>query len=160
MRLSSSVERCYAGHTMNNRSVPTNSILPHLVYQDVAAAIAWLSETFGFVEHYRYGDPASPEGGQIHLGDAWIMLSSARPGRSSPLHLGAWTQSLTIFVPDVAAHCTHAKSKAVKIIEEPHETIYGEFQYAAEDLEGHPWVFSQHARDLAPEEWGATVATK
>jgi uncharacterized glyoxalase superfamily protein PhnB len=145
---------------MNNRSVPASTILPHLVYHDVAAAIAWLSSTFGFVEHYRYGDPASPQGAQLHLGDAWIMLSSARPGSSSPTHLGARTQSLTLFVPDVAAHYAHAKSKAAKIVEEPHETIYGEFQYAAEDAEGHLWLFSQHARDLAPEEWGATVATK
>jgi uncharacterized glyoxalase superfamily protein PhnB len=144
---------------MNNRSVPTNILIPHIVYQDVAAAIAWLSDSFGFTEHFRYGDPASPSGAQIHLGDAWIMLSSARPGRSSPSQLGAWTQSLTIFVDDVIAHYSHTKSKAVKIVEEPHETIYGEFQYAAEDLEGHLWLFSRHARDIAPEEWGATIAT-
>ena len=42
-------------------------------------------------------------------------------------------------------------------MEEPHETVYGEFQYAAEDLDGHHWLFSRHARDLRPEEWGATV---
>ena len=36
--------------------------------------------------------------------------------------------------------------------------IYGEFQYAAEDLDGHHWLFSRHARDLSPDEWGATVA--
>jgi len=144
---------------MNNRSVPANILIPHIVYHDIAAAIAWLSDRFGFTEHFRYGDPASPSGAQLHLGDAWIMLSSARAGRSSPSQLGAWTQSLTIFVDDVIAHYSHAKSKAVKIVEEPHETIYGEFQYAAEDLEGHLWLFSRHARDIAPEEWGATIAT-
>jgi uncharacterized glyoxalase superfamily protein PhnB len=145
---------------MNNRSVPTNILIPHITYHDVAAAITWLSDRFGFTEHFRYGNPASPSGAQLHLGDAWIMLSSARTGRSSPSHLGAWTQSLTIFVPDVDAHYTHAKSKAVTIVEEPHETIYGEFQYAAEDLEGHLWLFSRHARDIAPEEWGATLAQR
>jgi uncharacterized glyoxalase superfamily protein PhnB len=43
-------------------------------------------------------------------------------------------------------------------LEEPHETVYGEFQYAAEDLEGHRWLFSRHARDLSPEAWGATIS--
>ena len=37
-----------------NRSVPTNTILPHIVYQDVTAALAWLTRVFGFTEHYRY----------------------------------------------------------------------------------------------------------
>jgi uncharacterized glyoxalase superfamily protein PhnB len=43
-------------------------------------------------------------------------------------------------------------------LEEPHETVYGEFQYAAEDLDGHHWLFSRHARDLSPDAWGATLA--
>ena len=39
-----------------NRSVPTNTVLPHIYYQNVVDAIDWLSKTFGFAEHYRYGD--------------------------------------------------------------------------------------------------------
>jgi uncharacterized glyoxalase superfamily protein PhnB len=143
---------------MKNRSVPANILLPHIVYQDVAGAIAWLADRFGFAEHFRYGDPVAPSGAQMHLGEAWIMLSSARAGRASPAQLGAWTQCLTVFVADVDAHCSHARSKGVKIAEEPHETEYGEFQYAAEDLEGHLWLFSRHARDLSPEQWGAVAA--
>jgi uncharacterized glyoxalase superfamily protein PhnB len=87
---------------MKNRSVPTDIILPHLVYQDIAAAIDWLTRTFGFAEHYRYGDPA--QGAQMHLGDACIMLSLAREGRKSPGQAGVWTQSLTVFVANVDAH--------------------------------------------------------
>ena len=78
---------------MKNRSVPADVILPHVVYQDVAAAIDWLTRTFGLVEHYRYGDP--PQGAQMRLGDAWIMLSAAREGRMSPRQAGVWTQMLT-----------------------------------------------------------------
>lgn len=36
-----------------NRSVPADTVLPHLVYRDVEAAIAWLEKAFGFFEHYR-----------------------------------------------------------------------------------------------------------
>ena len=81
---------------LRNRSVPTDVILPHLAYKDVARAIDWLVKTFGFVEHYRYGDPA--QGAQLHMGNAWIMLNSPRQGRSSPFDLGSGTQSLTVFV--------------------------------------------------------------
>ncbi len=141
-----------------NRSVPADTVLPHVVYRDVAEAIAWLTKTFGFAEHYRYGEPGGPiSGAQMHLGNAWIMVNRARAGRGSPAHLGCGTQSLTVFVEDVDGHFRRAKAAGAKIVEELNETIYGERQYGAEDLEGHHWLFSRHARDVSPEEWGATV---
>jgi uncharacterized glyoxalase superfamily protein PhnB len=143
---------------MRNRSVPADTLLPHLVYEDVAAALAWLSSVFGFVEHYRYGESdGRVAGAQMHLGDAWIMLSEARPGRTSPAQIGAYTQSLTIFVDDVDAHYHRAKAAGAKIVEELHETMYGERQYGVLDLEAHHWLFSRHARDVNPAEWGAVV---
>jgi predicted enzyme related to lactoylglutathione lyase len=140
---------------IENRSVPPNTILPHVVYPDIAQATAWLTKTFGFVEHYHYGDP--PAGAQLHLGNAWIMLKQALAGRGTPAQLGAHTQSLTIFVEDVEAHYQRTKSAGAKIVEELHETEYGELQYAAEDFAGHHWLFSHHARDVSPTEWGATI---
>ena len=146
---------------LKNRSVPADIILPHLTYQNVPEAVDWLTKTFGFTEHYRYGEPGGRvEGAQMHLGDAWIMLNSARPGRASPAQVGHDTQSLTVFVDDVDAHFERAKSAGAKIVEGLHETEYGERQYGAEDLEGHHWLFSCHARDVSPDKWGATIAGK
>lgn len=141
----------------NNRSVPANIILPHLTYQDVAAAIDWLTRVFGFTEHYRYGgDPV--QGAQMHLGDAWIMMNRARPGSSSPAQIGCDTQSLTVFVDDVDRHFERTRAAGAKIVENLHETEYGERQYGVEDIEEHHWLFSRHARDVSPDEWGATIA--
>jgi uncharacterized glyoxalase superfamily protein PhnB len=92
------------------------------------------------------------------LGDAWIMLSLAREGRASPTQAGVWTQSLTVFVDDVDAHFERTKSAGAKIAEDLNVTMYGERQYGVEDLEGHHWLFSRHARDVSPSEWGAVVA--
>lgn len=142
-----------------NRSVPTNTILAHVVYEDVGAAIEWLSRTFGFEEHYRYGDPDAPAGAQMHLGEAWIMLRAARPGESSPAKLGQSTQSLSIFVEDVDGHYERTKKAGATIVEGLNETMYGERQYGVQDLGGHRWLFSTHARDVGPEEWGAVVAS-
>jgi len=134
-------------------------LLPHVVYQDVAEAIVWLTKTFGFSEHYRYGEPGGPvSGAQMHLANAWIMLKRARPGSASPAQLGYGTQSLTVFLEDVDAHFQKAKSAGAKIVEDLHETEYGERQYGAEGLAGHHWLFSRHARDISPDEWGATVS--
>jgi hypothetical protein len=41
---------------IKNRSVPPDTVLPHVMYQDLASAIVWLGKTFGFREHYRYGE--------------------------------------------------------------------------------------------------------
>ena len=141
---------------MKNRSVPVDTVMPHVTYPNVPDAIAWLTRVFRFQEHFRYGNP--PDGAQLRAGNAEIMIQCVRPGRSTPALLGAGTQSLTIFLDDVDAHYRHAKSQGAKIIEEPHETVYGEYQYAAEDFAGHLWLFSRHAKDLSPEDWGAVVA--
>ena len=141
---------------LRNRSVPVESILPHITYQNLAQAIDWLTATFGFVEHYRYGNPV--QGAQLHLGDAFIMVNVARPGRSSSAALGSSTQSLTIFIEDVESHYAHSRAAKAKIVEELQETVYGEFQYAVEDIEGHHWLFSRHVCDVSPDAWGATIA--
>ncbi len=141
---------------MRNRSVPADIVVPHLVYRDLEKAIAWLAAAFGFREHFRYGQPLS--GAQMLLGAACVMVHTERPGSASPATAGCRTQSLTVFVEDVDAHYRRANAAGAKILEEPHETVYGEYQCAAEDLEGHLWIFSRHARDLDPREWGAKVA--
>lgn len=141
---------------ISNRSVPANTILPHVIYQDLAGAIDWLARAFGFVEHYRYGNPLSDA--QVYLGNAYIMLNQADPGESSPAQLGYGTQSLTVFVEDVETHFQRARSAGARIVEDLHETDYGELQYGVEDLDGHHWLFSRHARDVNPTEWGATLA--
>ena len=144
---------------IRNRSVPTDTVLPHIIYQNVADALSWLTRAFGFVEHYRYGEPGGPvSGAQMYLGNAYLMVKSARSGGVSPAQPGYRTQYLTVFVDDVDAHYERTKSAGAKIVEELNETCYGERQYGVEDLEGHVWLFSQHVRDLSPDEWGASIA--
>ncbi|MDQ2834215.1 MAG: VOC family protein [Acidobacteriota bacterium] len=138
---------------MTNRSVPTDTMLSHLAYRSVVEACDWLERVFGFVELYRYGQPVS--GVQMHRGGAHIMLTSSQLNLESPAEAGCRTQMLTILVADVAAHFAQSRREGAKIWEELHETVYGEMQYGAEDSEGHRWIFSQHVRDLSPEQWGA-----
>ena len=141
---------------LTNQSVPVDTVLPHVTYKHLPEAMDWLGRTFGFVEHYRYGDPVS--GAQVRLANAYIMVRAARGDYRSPAELGFGNQSLTIFIEDVEPHFEHSKAAGAKIVEELHETEYGELQYGVEDLEGHHWLFSRHERDVSPDAWGATIA--
>jgi uncharacterized glyoxalase superfamily protein PhnB len=141
---------------MENRSVLCDTVLPHIVYNDVEAAIEYLTRVFGFAEHYRYGNPA--QGAQLLLGRACIMIRTAREDSNSPGVLGKWTQSLTVFVDDVDEHFAWARNAGAVIVEELHETEYGERQYGAVDPWGHHWLFSRHTRDVDPQDWGARLA--
>ncbi len=144
---------------LTNRSVPANIYFAAHRLSERGAAIDWLKQTFGFTEHYRYGDPVN--GAQLRLGEAWIMVREARhPGSKTPAQLGYGTQSLTIFIEDVDEHFRKTKAAGAKIVEELHETEYGERQYGVEDLDGHHWLFAKHARDVSPEEWGAKIAKR
>lgn len=143
---------------MTNRSVPTDSMLAHLAYRNVVEACDWLVRVFGFVELYRYGEPVS--GVQMHLGGAHIMLTSSRLNLQSPAEAGGRTQMLTIMVAGVEAHFARSRREGAKVWEELHETVYGERQYGVEDPEGHRWIFSQHVRDLSPDEWGAILLSR
>ncbi len=142
---------------MKNRSVPADILLSHLCYRDVLEAREWLARVFGFREAFRYGEPVS--GIQMHLGPAYIMLRHGKPGSLSPAQLGYGTQSLTVFVDDVDAHYARTKAAGATIVEELHETEYGERQYGVVDLDGHHWLFAWHARDMSPEEWGGSTAS-
>lgn len=143
---------------MQNQSVPTNAAIPHIIYANVAEAIAFLTTNFGFTEHYRYGPPTDPQGAQLRLHQAVIMLTSTRAGRSTPNQLSAITQYTTIIVPDAHAHHAHAKSAGATITEPPTQTPYGELEYSAQDHAGHRWIFSQHTANVPPQDWGATPA--
>jgi uncharacterized glyoxalase superfamily protein PhnB len=140
-----------------NRSVPTSTLLAHLYYRNLLEACNWLKRVFGFSEHFRYGDPV--RGIQMYLGDAYIMLSEPGSRGNTPAALGQETQMLTLMLADVEAHYQHAKKEGAKIWEELQVTVYGEKQYGVEDLDGHRWLFSQHARDVDPREWGATIVS-
>jgi uncharacterized glyoxalase superfamily protein PhnB len=143
---------------LTNRSVPVDTVLPHVTYKHLPEAMNWLSKMFGCVEHYRYGDPVS--GAQVRLGNAYIMVRAARGDYRSPAELGFGNQSLTIFIEDLVRHFEHSKAAGAKIVEDLHETEYGELQYGVEDLEGHHWLFSRHTRDVTPDAWGATIAER
>ena len=147
-----------------NRSMPSSTVIPVLVYPEVAQAVDWLCCTFGFAEHLRIGSHRS----QLTVGDGSIVVAAGLPrpeidsnktreGRRS--HQGGTNYSVMVRVPNVDRHFERAKNRGAKILQPPTDYPFGERQYTAEDLGGHTWTFSQSMADVAPEEWGGTVVT-
>jgi len=138
----------------DNRSIPSPTVIPVLTYPDVRAAVAWLTEAFGFSERLRIGEDhrsqmTVPGGGAVIIGDV--------RGERVPPRAGEVTQSVMVRVDDVPAHCEHARAAGARIVEEPVDFEYGERQYTAEDPAGHRWTFSQTLRDVDPAQWGGQL---
>lgn len=138
-----------------NRSIPASTVIPVLTYPDVRKAVAWLGAAFGFVERVRIGEDHRA---QLKFGDGAVIVADVRHERRPP-RPGEVTHSVVVRVENVRAHCERAREHGAHIVMEPTDFEYGERQYAAEDLAGHWWTFSETLADVAPEEWGGTSVT-
>ena len=139
----------------DNETNAMQRITPYLYYKDVAAALDWLAEAFGFSKRFQL--PA-PDGTIIHaemgLEEGIIMMGAAceESNSKSPLDLPAVNQSLYVCVADLDAHYARAKAAGARITEEPVEMFWGDRMYAVRDLEDHRWAFAQHLRDVPPDQ--------
>lgn len=129
-------------------------ITPYVLYEDVGGALDWLARAFGFTERLRFADgDGTITHAEMTFEDGAIMLGFPGPDYRSPKRLGQATQIVHVYVDDVDAHFARAKGEGATIISEPEDQTYGDRRYIADDPEGHRWTFSQHVRDVAPEEW-------
>jgi uncharacterized glyoxalase superfamily protein PhnB len=131
---------------IENRTMPSATVLPVLVYPDVREAINWLGSAFGFVERWE----AKSHRAQLVLGDGVVVVVDGKATGDCGAH------SLLVRVPDVDAHHARAREWGANILSVPADYPYGERQYTAEDYAGHRWTFSQSIADVIPEDWGGT----
>ncbi len=134
-----------------NRSIPSATVIPVLVYPDVRAAVAWLTAAFGFVERVRIGDDHRS---QMQIGADGAVIVADVHGEQQPPQAGVVTHLLKIRVADVDAVVDRGRAHGARMVQETTEFEYGERECTLEDLGGHRWQFTQTVRDVAPEEWG------
>jgi len=119
-------------------------VTPYLLYEDGEAAIAFLTEAFGFREVDRAIGAAgglhaelevSPGGGRVYAGQPpQGFRNPAEVGRTSLVH---------VMVDEVDAHCERAKSAGALLVEELADTPFGHRRYGCRDPQGHEWYFAQ-----------------
>ena len=132
------------------------TIIPALRYTDAHAAIAWLEKTFGAERHVVYDMPdGTVAHAQVRIAGNLIMLGNTRdddyPVRS-PKQGGAPTMGLYVVLPDAAAvDALHDRAAAAgaTIPHAPRDTDYGSHEFAAFDVEGHPWTFGTYDPETA-----------
>jgi uncharacterized glyoxalase superfamily protein PhnB len=140
-----------------NRSIPTATVIPVLVYPDVRAAVEWLSTAFGFVERVRIGEAHRS---QMQIGVDGALIVADFRGEHQPPQAGQVTHLLKVRVVDVDAQLERARSHGAHVLKEPTEYEYGERECTVEDLAGHRWQFTQTMRDVEPEEWGGETVDR
>src|ERR671931_2893943 len=138
---------------IKNRSIPSVSVIPELVYPDVREAVRFLVEAFGFVECVQIGEDHRS---QLQYGDGALLVGDVRHDRRPPRE-GEQTHSVVVRVQDANAHCERARARGARILMEPTDFEYGERQYTAEDFAGHQWTFSETLEDVHPETWGGIL---
>ncbi len=144
---------------MRNRSAPKATVVPMIMYEDVAMAIPWLVNAFGARESLRYSEAdGRVTHAQIVIDGHEIMLGWPGPDYESPRRHGHICQAVLVHVENVDDHCRRAREGGADIVSDPETQPFGERSYEASDLEGHRWYFSQHIADVSPESWGATQA--
>jgi uncharacterized glyoxalase superfamily protein PhnB len=136
-----------------NRSIPSSTVVPVLIYPDVREAVRWLSTAFGFEERLQIGESHRS---QLKVGDGAVIVADVRHQQRPP-RPGEVTHSVLVRVDDARAHCERARSHGAQILMEPTDFEYGERQYAAEDPVGHRWTFSETLEDVDPESWGGIL---
>ncbi len=135
----------------HNVGMSKAGIVPTLRYDDAPAAIDWLCRAFGFERHLVVdGEDGGIAHAQLRLGDAMIMLASARdddygrlvvpPGRVQ----GLCTQAAYVVVPDADAHCRRAVAAGADIVLPLEDADYGGRGYSCRDPEGHLWNFGTY----------------
>jgi PhnB protein len=125
-------------------------VSPYLLYEDAAAAVDYLEQTFGFELRRSEVGGAGRTHNELLLGDdGLVMLGQAGKGFSSPRTLGAFPPSMIhVYVDDVEA--LHLRSTdAGADVTDLELSPAGDRRFTATDPEGQIWVFAQRitARD-------------
>ena len=139
---------------VTNRSAPTATVVPILIYEDVGEAIEWLCRAFGFTERLRAERDGVIGHAQLSVSEGAVMLG--RQGGEYRAPEGSSVSAYVhVAVDNVDDHFEHAKGCGASIAQPPMDMPFGVRQYTARDCAGHLWTFSQNIADIAPEEWGA-----
>ncbi len=121
------------------------NIIPLLIYEDIAAAQAFLVKAFGFeagvLERDREGRVVH---GEVSMNGTaiWMHRATAEHGLTSPKSLAAVSSGVVVLVDDVDDHYRRARVAGAVIEREPAEQPYAQREYSARDPEGGRWYFA------------------
>jgi MerR family transcriptional regulator, thiopeptide resistance regulator len=130
--------------TMATLDSPVRRRISILVYRDLSAVHAYLTDVFGLTPGEVTVDPdGHPVHAELYAGDGviWLHPETDRYALASPQTLGRATATMAVMVDDVDEHHRLVKAKGGDIVYEPVNQPYGYREYSARDCEGALWSF-------------------
>ncbi|BAN47400.1 VOC family protein [Metapseudomonas resinovorans] len=125
--------------------------IPCLRYRDALAAITWLCNTFGFVEHLVVSEAdGSIAHAQLSHGNGMVMLGSVRDNdygrllRQPDETGGLGTQAIYLVVAEVDAVHARALAAGASIVLPLKDEEYGGRGFTCRDPEGHLWSIGSY----------------
>lgn len=118
------------------------SVYPTVRYDDAAAAIRFLTDTFGLVAGQVY---SGPDGTVVHAELSWVngvIMLSSRGEQPGPFDTGKACLYLATDDPD-GMH-DRAVAAGATIIQGLIDQDYGSREFAALDPEGNVWCFGTY----------------
>ncbi|MGH9246565.1 MAG: VOC family protein [Acidimicrobiales bacterium] len=118
------------------------SVYPIARYDDVAAAIQFLTAAFGLTD---VDVSEGPDGAIVHAELGWrngLVMISPKGDGSSPFDLGPTNIYLAVDDPD--GHHDKAVAAGAEIVMPLTDMDYGSREYAAKDPGGNVWSFGTY----------------
>ena len=118
------------------------SVYPTLRYDDPAAAIRFLTDTFGLIAGHVY---TAPDGAVVHAELSWangVIMLAPRGEQPGPFDTGKACLYLATDDPD-AVH-DRAVAAGATITQGLIDQDYGSREFAAVDPEGNVWCFGTY----------------
>jgi len=125
-----------------NRSAPTAAIVPILVYEDVGAALEFLSRAFGFTERLCAEWGGAIRHAQMDIGGGSIMMGKQGGPFKAPSG-DTVSQYAHVSVDNVDQHFARAKAEGAAILKEPADMPYGVRDCAFRDPAGNMLRFME-----------------
>jgi uncharacterized glyoxalase superfamily protein PhnB len=135
-------------------------IIPATRYRDPEAALAFLTQTLGFVEHAVFRDEFGalihaqltasvdgPQSGMVMIGPEG---TAAEPNEFDPFMIhpsetgGRETVSIYAVVPDVASRYAKAVAAGLQVLIALRSEPYGGLSFTIRDPEGHIWTLGSY----------------
>jgi PhnB protein len=140
---------------------PKQTITPHLVVRDAAAASEWYQRALGATEAGRLPIP----GGrfmqiELRFGVSTVMISDEFPelGVVSPLSLGGTVGALAIHTTNVDVLWQRAVGAGARVSLPLQEVFWGDRHGEIFDPFGHRWALAQRLRDVPADELASAAA--
>jgi PhnB protein len=130
------------------------AITPHIVVHDGPAAVDWYTRVLGAREGLRIELPNGKLLVELRFDDTLMMLADEFPemGIVSPRTLGGTYMALYLEVEDADAIWQRALDAGAEVFVPLDDSFWGDRQGQIIDPFGHRWGFSQHLREVPPEE--------